>query len=201
MRRSISLPAVSRLGVMASISSMKRRHGARPCASANKARTFASDSPDMPDTISGAAIFTNDTPSSPATAFATNVCSTTVNGLEPGRVMAYLAAAGWSMQQEAPGRRNAKVLVDLRVGERRLNELSDLLQNVLETADVTVASCRTLTVGDRVPKTLLVRRGFSLLRLLLLRLVLLDLVYRTQRRVDGVGILVRDQVNGGVHRH
>ena len=81
IRRSISRCAVSRLGVMASISSMKNKHGAtryelwfrifstsaketRTLASSKVSRSVFSDSPDMPDTIDGAEIEMNGKPNS-----------------------------------------------------------------------------------------------------------------------------------------
>ena len=60
-RRSISLPAVSRFWVIESISSMNKRHGANILASLNNPRIFCSDSPLIPETISGAAILKNGT--------------------------------------------------------------------------------------------------------------------------------------------
>lgn len=72
IRRSISRWAVSRLGVIASISSMNNRHGAwvysmlsatpfhatlfplRTLASSKTSLIFFSDSPDMPETMDGA---------------------------------------------------------------------------------------------------------------------------------------------------
>jgi hypothetical protein len=79
IRRSISLCAVSLLGVMASTSSRKRMHGASffhisgvaraseeelTLASSNVSRSVFSDSPDMPDTILGAETDKNGNPSS-----------------------------------------------------------------------------------------------------------------------------------------
>lgn len=64
MRRSISRCAVSRLGVMASISSMKRMQGAWRAASSNVSRSVFSDSPDMPETTEGAEIEMKGRPSS-----------------------------------------------------------------------------------------------------------------------------------------
>mmetsp|Transcript_5938 Transcript_5938/g.14112 ORF Transcript_5938/g.14112 Transcript_5938/m.14112 type:complete len:396 (+) Transcript_5938:515-1702(+) len=55
IRRSISLPALSRFGVIASISSKNSKAGAFSLASWNNARSLPSDSPDIPETISGAA--------------------------------------------------------------------------------------------------------------------------------------------------
>ena len=54
IRLSISRCALSRFGVMASISSKKRRQGATLFTSPNVSRRFFSDSPDMPDTAEGA---------------------------------------------------------------------------------------------------------------------------------------------------
>eukprot|EP00967_Tisochrysis_lutea_P155359 scaffold310753_cov26-Tisochrysis_lutea.AAC.1 len=73
MRFSISRCADSRLGAMASISSMKRSAGATSRASLKTCRILASLSPDMPETTSGAEMRTKPTPSSPAIAHASNV--------------------------------------------------------------------------------------------------------------------------------
>jgi hypothetical protein len=70
---SIPRDAVSRLGVMASISSMNTKQGALAMASSNKERTFCSDWPDMPLTISGALTRKKATPNSPAIALANEV--------------------------------------------------------------------------------------------------------------------------------
>ena len=64
IRLSISRCALSRFGVMASISSMKRRQGATLFASSNVSRRVFSDSPDMPDTTEGAEMLMKGTPSS-----------------------------------------------------------------------------------------------------------------------------------------
>ena len=64
MRRSISLCAFSRFGVMASISSMNNIHGASLAASSKVSLSVFSDSPDMPDTIEGADILMKATPTS-----------------------------------------------------------------------------------------------------------------------------------------
>ena len=64
IRLSISLCALSRLGVIASISSMNSKHGATRFASSNVSRRVFSDSPDMPDTTDGAEMLMNGTPSS-----------------------------------------------------------------------------------------------------------------------------------------
>mmetsp|Transcript_46535 Transcript_46535/g.75624 ORF Transcript_46535/g.75624 Transcript_46535/m.75624 type:complete len:341 (-) Transcript_46535:129-1151(-) len=73
IRRSISLPAESRFGVMESTSSIKRRLGAAAIAAWKSCLIFASDSPDMPDTISVAATRKNGTPVLPAMACASFV--------------------------------------------------------------------------------------------------------------------------------
>jgi hypothetical protein len=52
---------------------MNRMAGALSTAAPKISRTFCSDSPDMPDTISGAEILRNETPSCPAIAFASSV--------------------------------------------------------------------------------------------------------------------------------
>uniref|UniRef100_A0A6B0V1U8 Putative conserved protein with signal anchor n=1 Tax=Ixodes ricinus TaxID=34613 RepID=A0A6B0V1U8_IXORI len=73
MRRSISRCAVSRFGVTASISSMKKMHGALLTALSNSSRIRSSDSPDTPATISGAATLIIGISSSPAMACARSV--------------------------------------------------------------------------------------------------------------------------------
>lgn len=67
------LLSISRLeaplfGVMTSISSIKMMHGALEAACENICLILASDSPETPDTISGAEIFKKSAPSSPAIA-------------------------------------------------------------------------------------------------------------------------------------
>ena len=64
IRLSISRCALSRFGVMASISSMKRRHGAAFFASSKVSRKVFSDSPDIPETTDGAETLMKGTPSS-----------------------------------------------------------------------------------------------------------------------------------------
>lgn len=82
IRRSISLCALSLLGVIASISSMKRRQGAAfyertlrqntiidtllhlTFASSNVSRRVFSDSPDIPETMEGAEMLRKGIPSS-----------------------------------------------------------------------------------------------------------------------------------------
>lgn len=80
IRLSISLCALSRFGVIASISSINRRHGASfyrflncvvrvgetglTFASSNVSRNVFSDSPDIPDTMDGADMLMKGTPSS-----------------------------------------------------------------------------------------------------------------------------------------
>ena len=64
IHRSISLCTLSRLGVMASISSTKSRHGTTLLASSNVSRSVFFDSPDMPGTTDGAEMLMNGTPSS-----------------------------------------------------------------------------------------------------------------------------------------
>mmetsp|Transcript_22698 Transcript_22698/g.73857 ORF Transcript_22698/g.73857 Transcript_22698/m.73857 type:complete len:239 (-) Transcript_22698:621-1337(-) len=68
IRRSISRCALSRFGAMASISSMKITDGAAAAAAEKSARTFASDSPLIPLTTSGAAMEKNGTDASVAMA-------------------------------------------------------------------------------------------------------------------------------------
>mmetsp|Transcript_24016 Transcript_24016/g.34556 ORF Transcript_24016/g.34556 Transcript_24016/m.34556 type:complete len:220 (-) Transcript_24016:227-886(-) len=70
---SISLIAESRREHIASTSSINNRHGAFSRASSNRSRNFRSESPDIPETISGAEIFKYETPSSPAIAEARSV--------------------------------------------------------------------------------------------------------------------------------
>lgn len=80
IRRSISLWALSRFGVIASISSIKSKQGARryyplikcvkkdkiihTLASSNASRNVFSDSPDIPETMEGADMLIKGTPSS-----------------------------------------------------------------------------------------------------------------------------------------
>mmetsp|Transcript_52418 Transcript_52418/g.131771 ORF Transcript_52418/g.131771 Transcript_52418/m.131771 type:complete len:352 (-) Transcript_52418:14-1069(-) len=70
---SISLAAFSRFGHTASISSMNTREGADARAASNKLLTNASDSPDMPETISVAASLKKGTFAVPAMALASCV--------------------------------------------------------------------------------------------------------------------------------
>ena len=67
---SICRPALSRLGTMASTSSMKTMDGAAAAAAAKSCRILASDSPETPATISGAAMEKKGTPASLAMACA-----------------------------------------------------------------------------------------------------------------------------------
>ena len=67
---SICRPALSRLGTMASTSSMNTMDGAAAAAAENNCRILASDSPDTPATISGAAMEKKGTPASRAMACA-----------------------------------------------------------------------------------------------------------------------------------
>lgn len=57
IRRSISRWAFSRLGVIASTSSINKMHGARATACSNRSRILSSDWPESPPTSSGAATF------------------------------------------------------------------------------------------------------------------------------------------------
>ena len=87
MRDSICRPALSRLGTIASTSSMNTMLGAAAAAAAKSRLIFCSDSPDTPATISGAAMQKNGTPASRAMACARVVfphpggpCSSTPRG-------------------------------------------------------------------------------------------------------------------------
>ena len=71
--RSISLCAVSLLGDIASISSMKRTHGADSLACWKRSLRISSDSPDTPLTTSVAVSLMNGSPNSPAMAWASMV--------------------------------------------------------------------------------------------------------------------------------
>mmetsp|Transcript_18685 Transcript_18685/g.75095 ORF Transcript_18685/g.75095 Transcript_18685/m.75095 type:complete len:204 (-) Transcript_18685:869-1480(-) len=70
---SISLLAESRREHIASTSSINNKHGAFSRASSNRSLNFRSESPDIPETISGAEIFKYATPNSPAIAEARSV--------------------------------------------------------------------------------------------------------------------------------
>mmetsp|Transcript_8638 Transcript_8638/g.36155 ORF Transcript_8638/g.36155 Transcript_8638/m.36155 type:complete len:292 (+) Transcript_8638:1339-2214(+) len=87
IRLSICLCAPSRLGTIASTSSMNTMLGAAAAAAAKSCLIFCSDSPDTPATISGAAMQKNGTPASRAMACARVVfphpggpCSSTPRG-------------------------------------------------------------------------------------------------------------------------